>query len=115
MTKKDFIKKWSIDDTSVYYYKKRFPEIYQNKTINYSMLNSILEERTKIKETVKILMKDKKAYSLEFLFEGKNKKVMAHNFLNQLLEEKEQILVRDSNYKKYLQILKHFGEEHGRD
>lgn len=112
MTKKDFIKKWNIDDTSVYYYKKKFPVIAISETTNFALLDKILEERVSVKEKVKTIMKNKKPKDVEFLFDGKNKKTMSHNFVHQLFEEKSQICVRDSNYKKYLTILKHFGVEH---
>lgn len=112
MTKKEFVKKYEIDKSTVYYYKKRFPEILvENNLINYKKLDEIISERIKIKEKVQWLMVDKDSNELTFLFKGKNAKSMAHVFVYQLFQIKEQILVRDSNYKKYLQILKHFGVE----
>lgn len=108
ITKKDFIEKWGIDDTSVYYYVKRFPEIKENTQINYSKLNTIIQGRIDIKEQVKNIMIDKKPKEIEWLFEGKNKKTISHIFIYQLYSTIEQILVRDSNYKKYLQIIEHF-------
>lgn len=110
ITKKDFIEKWGIDDTSVYYYVKRFPEIKENTQINYSKLNTIIQGRIDIKEQVKNIMIDKKPKEIEWLFEGKNKKTISHIFIYQLYSTIEQILVRDSNYKKYLQIIEHFKE-----
>ncbi len=112
MTKKEFIKKYNIDETSVYPYKKRFPEIFVNGSINYKRLDEIIQEREAIKQKVKEILKDKKPIDIEFLFSGQNKKSMSHGFIYQLHEERKQILVRDSNYKKYLQIIEHFkGDE----
>lgn len=110
ITKKDFIEKWGIEDTSVYYYVKRFPEIKENTQINYSKLNTIIQGRIDIKEQVKNIMIDKKPKEIEWLFKGKNKKTISHIFIYQLYSTIEQILVRDSNYKKYLQIIEHFKE-----
>lgn len=114
MNKKQFVEKWGIDDTSVYPYKKKFPEIFQNETIDYLKLDLLIQQRIDIKNKVKKILKKKKAKELQFLFEGKSN-TATHGFIKQLYAKKEQILVRDSNYKKYLQILKHFGEKHGRD
>ena len=114
MNKKQFVEKWGIDDTSVYPYKKRFPEIFQNETIDYLKLDEIIQERIDVKEKVKKIMMEKKPKDIEFVFSGNNAKPMSHNFVNQLFQQKEQILVRDSNYKKYLQIIEHFGETNGR-
>ena len=55
-------------------------------------------------------MKNRKAKEIEFIFAGKNAKTQTHIFLYQLNASNEQILVRDSNYKKYLQIIEHFGD-----
>ena len=52
----------------------------------------------------------KKAKEIEFIFAGKNAKTQTHIFLYQLNASNEHILVRDSNYKKYLQIIEHFGD-----
>lgn len=115
MTKKEFRKKWSIGDASVYYYKKRFPEVVTtdksiDKSINYKKLDEILQARVDVKEKVKQIMKNRKAKEIEFVFTGKNAKSQAHIFIYQLNASNEQILVRDSNYKKYLQIIEHFGD-----
>lgn len=115
MTKKEFRKKWSIGDTSVYYYKKRFPEVVTtdktiDKSINYGKLDEILQARVDVKEKVKKIMANKKAKEIEFIFTGKNEGPQTHIFLYQLNASSEQILVRDSNYKKYLQIIEHFGD-----
>ena len=53
MNKEDFINKYKLDATSVYYYKKRFPEIVVNKKIDYNKLEKIIEDRLTIKEKVK--------------------------------------------------------------
>jgi hypothetical protein len=111
MTKQEFIKKWEIDDTSVYYYVKRFPEIKEKTQINYSKLDEIIQERIDIREKTKNIMLNRKPKEIEWLFEGKNKKTISHIFVYQLFSTIEQILVRDSNYKKYLKIIEHFGEK----
>lgn len=115
MTKKEFRKKWSIGDASVYYYKKRFPEVITtdksiDKSINYGKLDEILQARVDVKEKVKKIMENKKAIEIEWLFAGKHAKSKSHIFIYQLNASNEQILVRDSNYKKYLQIIEHFKE-----
>ena len=112
MTKKEFHKKWAIGTASVYYYQKRFPEIVtEEKPIDYQKLDAILQERVDIKKQVKKIMEDKKPKEIEFIFTGKNAKSQAHIFIYQLNAENEHILVRDSNYKKYLQIIEKFGAE----
>lgn len=111
MNKKQFVEKWGIDDTTVYTYKKRFPEIFQNNIINYLKLDTIIQQRIDIKNKVRKLLKKKKAKELQFLFEGKSD-TATHGFVKQLCAKKEQILVRDTCYKKYLRILEHFGEKH---
>lgn len=111
MTKKQFRKKWSIGDASVYYYKKRFPEIVsEDKPIDYKKLDAILQEREDVKNKVKKIMENKKPIEIEWLFTGKYAKSKSHIFVYQLNASNEQILVRDSNYKKYLQIIEHFGD-----
>ena len=110
MTKKDFIKKYKIGEDSVYHYKKRFPEIAKGCEIDFQKLDDIIQEREEVKLKVKQIMKKRKPIEIEFLFSTKNKKAQAHIFMYQLKEKKKQILVRDSNYKKYLQIIEHFGE-----
>jgi patatin-like phospholipase/acyl hydrolase len=111
MTKKEFHKKWAIGTASVYYYQKRFPEIVtKEKPIDYQKLDTILQKRVDIKEQVKKIMENKKPKEIEFVFTGKNAKSQAHIFIYQLNASNEQILVRDSNYKKYLQIIEHFGD-----
>lgn len=111
MTKQEFIEKWGIDDTSVYYYVKRFPQIKEQAQINYSKLDAIIQERIDIREKTKNIMLNRKPKEIEWLFEGKNKKTISHIFVYQLFSTIEQILVRDSNYKKYLKIIEHFGEK----
>lgn len=110
MNKKEFLKKWKIDKTTVYYYKKRFPEIIQEGQINHSKLDSILTERLEIKAKVQKLLKKKNPTEINFVFNGKNSKIMSYNFYQQLYEKKEQICVRQNVYEKYLKILKHFGD-----
>lgn len=111
MIKKDFLKKWKINGGSTAYYKKRFPEVLNEKgTIDYAKLDAKIQERVDIKEKVKKIMANKKAKEIEFLFTGNNTAPKSHIFLNQLNASNEQILVRDSNYKKYLQIIEHFGD-----
>lgn len=112
MTKKDFVSKWGIDSTSVYHYKKRFPEILsEDNKINYLKLNEIIEYRDFIREKVKTLMADRKPKDIEWLFSGENAKEMSHNFVYQLYATKEQILVRDSVFEKYLKVIEYFGEK----
>lgn len=113
MTKKEFRNKWSIGDASVYYYKKRFPEVITtdksiDKSINYGKLDAILQEREDVKNKVKQIMENKKPIEIEWLFVGKYAKSKSHIFIYQLNASNEHILVRDSNYKKYLQIIEHF-------
>ena len=112
MSKQEFIDKWKIDKTSVYYYVKRFPEIKEGTIINYSKLDKIIEHRATIKKQVSDLMILKKPKEIEWLFEGKNAKTISHIFCYQLHSTIDQILVRDSNYKKYLQILDYFGVQY---
>lgn len=116
MTKKEFIAKWKIGDASVYYYKKRFPEVITtnkdiDKSINYQKLDEILQSRINIKEQVQKIMKNKKPIDIEWLFTGKYAKSKSHIFVYQLKTSNEQILVRDSNYRKYLKIIEHFGKQ----
>ena len=83
MTKKEFRKKWSIGDASVYYYKKRFPEVVTtdksiDKSINYKKLDKILQARVDVKEKVKKIMGNKKPLDIEWLFTGKYAKSKSH-------------------------------------
>ena len=112
MSKQEFIDKWKIDKTSVYYYVKRFPEIKKGTIINYSKLDKIIEHRATIKKQVSDLMILKKPKEIEWLFKSKNAKTISHIFCYQLHSTTDQILVRDSNYKKYLQILEYFGVQY---
>lgn len=111
MTKKEFVEKWEIDDTSVYYYTKKFPETKENKIINYKKIDAIIQERIDVRNKVQTIMGNKKPKDIEWLFKGPNKKTISHIFVYQLYNVLDQILVRDSNYKKYLQILEYFKEE----
>ena len=109
MNKKKFLEKWKISGGSTAYYKTRFPEVLNEKgTIDYGKLDEKIQERVNNKEKVKKIMANKKAKEIEFLFTGKHTAPKSHIFLNQLNASNEQILVRDSNYKKYLQIIEHF-------
>lgn len=111
MNKKEFLKKWKISGGSTAYYKKRFPEVLNEKeTIDYGKLDARIQERVDIKEKVKKIMENKKPIEIEWLFAGKYAKSKSHIFVYQLNASNEQILVRDSNYKKYLQIIEHFGD-----
>lgn len=112
MNKKDFLKKWKISGGSTAYYKKRFPEVLnEQQTIDYAKLDEKIQGRADVKEKVKKIMGNKKPKEIEWLFAGKYAKSKSHIFIYQLNAENEQILVRDSNYKKYLQIIKHFKEK----
>ena len=113
MKKKEFIEKWQIGENSTAYYKKRFPEILNEKNlIDYGKLDKIIQHRANIKKQVSDLMVLKKPIEIEWLFKGKNAKSMSHIFCHQLHSTIDQILVRDNVYKRYLQILNYFGVEH---
>ena len=48
---------------------------------------------------------------IDYVFSGENAKEMSHNFVYQLYATKEQILVRDSVFEKYLKVIEYFGEK----
>lgn len=116
MNKKQFLRKWQIGSSSTAYYKKRFPEILNEKNlIDYGKLDKIIQHRQDIKKLTQETTFNKKAKEIEWLFTGANIEEKSHIFLYQLNAELYQILVRDSAYKRYLQILDYFEVEYNKE
>ena len=110
MIKKEFIEKYGIDESSVYHYKEKFPEILVENKIDFGKLDAIIQEREEVEKKVKRIMRKRKAKDIEFLFKT-NANILAHQFLAGLQEKRKQIIIQDASYKKYLQIIEKFSEE----
>ena len=109
MKKKQFLRKYDFKDYHIYNYKKQFPHYVINGQLDYSLMDIELESRFTIKNKAQNIMVDRPIKDLEFLFKGKNKDSLAHQFSRDTLYSVPLYkLIRDSTLKKYIAIIEKY-------
>ena len=109
MKKKQFLRKYNFRDSHIYSYKRRFPHYVINGQLDYSLMDIELQSRLDIKLEAQSIMADRPIKDLEFLFKGKNKDSLAHQFSrDSLYNIPIYTLIRDSTLKKYIAIIEKY-------
>lgn len=112
MTREQFLTKYELNQSSLSYYKMRFPKFIENKKLNYVKLDEEIKHRNRIKAEAGEIAINLKPEQLEFLYKGSDKRIKAQNFLDKTIYRvKERRLIQDATYEKYIKIIEIFGEK----
>lgn len=104
MTQEQFIKKYSCDNSLVYYYRNKFPQIkISKKQINFQQLDNIIQTRLYLRNKVQNILSDKTGNDIKEFF---NNKTAAYGFVNRLFRTMEnKLLVKEITVIKYIKII----------